>query len=184
MVSTSPATRLTYEDYAKTSDDERWELIHGELFVPPSPIESHQVAGMRLGIRMGLFVEEKGLGQVFSAPYDVVLSDTDVVQPDLLFVSKDRADIITADNVQGAPDMVVEVLSPTTAKRDWRVKLDLYSKHGVREFWLVDPQTEIVWVLLPKEGSLGIAAIYSEGDTLTSPTLEGLTLDMGEIFPK
>ena len=112
----------------------------------------------------------------------MVLSDTDVVQPDILFVSKARADIITADDVQGAPDLVVEVLSPTTARRDWRVKLDLYSKHGVREFWLADPQTEIVWVLLPNEGSLEVAAIYGKGDTLTSPMLEGFTLDLDQVF--
>ena len=80
-------------------------------------------------------------------------------------------------------DLVVEVLSPTTARRDWRVKLDLYSKHGVREYWLVDPQTEIVWVLLSNEGSLKIANIYGEGDTLASPTLEGFSLDLDEIFP-
>ena len=184
MVVAEPVARFTYEDYRNTPEDERYELLGGELIMTAAPNIAHQRIASRLERRLGAFVEEEGLGEIFDAPTDVVLSDTDVVQPDLLFVSKGRADIITADNIQGAPDLVVEVLSPTTAKRDWRVKLDLYSKHGVREFWLVDPQTEIVWVLLPKEGSLGIAAIYSEGDTLTSPTLEGLTLDMGEIFPK
>lgn len=182
MVSTSPATRLTYEDYAKTSDDERWELIRGELFVPPSPIESHQVAGMRLGIRMGLFVEEKDLGQVFSAPYDVVLSETDVVQPDLLFVSNERAHVRTPANIRGAPDLVVEILSPSTASRDWRDKLDLYAEHGVKEYWLVDPDAQRAWVMLQGGGSFNEVGSYGKGDVLTSPTLEGFSVDLAEIF--
>ena len=182
MVVAKPAARLTYEDYRNTPEDERYELLDGELVMTAAPNIAHQRVSSRLERRLGAFVEERGLGEIFDAPTDVVLSDTDVVQPDLLFVSKGRADIITADNVQGAPDLVVEVLSPTTARRDWRVKLDLYSKHGVQEFWLADPQTEIVWVLLPNEGSLEVAAIYGEGDTLTSPTLEGFTLGLDQIF--
>ncbi len=177
------AAKLTYEDYRKTPEDERCELLDGELVATATPNIAHQRVSGRLGRCLAAFVEEKGLGEVFRAPTDVVLSDTDVVQPDLLFVSGDRADIVTDDNVQGAPDLVVEVLSPTTAKRDWRDKLDLYSKHGVREFWLVDPETEIVWVLLPNEDSLEVAAIYGKEDTLTSPMLEAFSLDLDQVFP-
>ena len=183
MVVAKPAVKLTYEDYRNTPEDKRYELLDGELVMAATPNIAHQRVCGRLGRRLGAFVEESDLGEVFRAPTDVVLSDTDVVQPDLLFVSRERADIVTADNVQDAPDLVVEVLSPTTARRDWRVKLDMYSKHGVREYWLVDPQTEIVWVLLSNEGSLKIANIYGEGDTLASPTLEGFSLDLDEIFP-
>ena len=182
MVVAKPAAKLTYEDYRNTPEDERYELLDGELLMTAAPNIAHQRVSGRLEWRLRAFVEERDLGEIFDAPTDVVLSDTDVVQPDILFVSRDRADIITADDVQGAPDLVVEVLSPTTARRDWRDKLDLYSKHGVREFWLADPQTEIVWVLLPNEGSLEVAAIYGEGDTLTSPMLEGFTLDLDQIF--
>jgi len=183
MVAAKPAAKLTYEDYRNIPEDERCELLDGELVMAATPNIAHQRVCGRLERRLAAFVEEKGLGEVFDAPTDVVLSDTDVVQPDLLFVSRERLGIITADNVQGAPDLVVEVLSPTTARRDWRIKLDLYSKHEVREYWLVDPQTEIVWVLLPNEGSLEVANIYGEGDTLTSPTLEGLTVGLDEILP-
>lgn len=183
MVGATPAAKLTYEDYRNTPEDERCELLDGELVMAPTPNIAHQRVCGRLGRRLAEFVEERDLGEVFRAPTDVLLSDTDVVQPDILFISKGRADIITADNVQGAPDLVVEVLSPTTARRDWRDKLDLYSRHEVREFWLVDPQTEIVWVLLPNEGSLEVANIYGEGDTLASSILEGFTLDLNELFP-
>ena len=182
MVVAKPAAKLTYEDYRKTPEDERYELLDGELLMTAAPNIAHQRVSSRLERRLAAFVEEKGLGEIFRAPTDVVLSDTDVVQPDILFVSKGQADIITADDVQGAPDLVVEVLSPSTARRDWRDKLDLYSKHGVREFWLADPQTEIVWVLLLNEDSLEIAAIYGRGDTLTSPMLEAFTLDLDQVF--
>ena len=183
MVVAKPAAKLTYEDYRNTPEDERYELLDGELLMTAAPNIAHQRVSGRLEMRLRTFVEERGLGEVFDAPTDVVLSDTDVVQPDLLFVSRDRADIVTADNVQGAPDLVVEVLSPSTARRDWRNKLDLYSKHGVREFWLADPQTEIVWVLLPNQGSLEVANIYGKGDTLTSPMLDAFTLDLDQVFP-
>ena len=183
MVVAKPAAKLTYEDYRNTPEDERYELLDGELVMTAAPNIAHQRVSSRLERRLAAFVEEKGLGEVFRAPTDVMLSDTNVVQPDILFVSIDRADIITADNVQGAPDLVVEVLSSTTAKRDWRDKLDLYSKHGVQEFWLVDPETEIVWVLLPNESSLEVAKIYGKGDMLTSPMLEGFTLDLEQVFP-
>ena len=182
MVVSTPAARFTYEDYRNTPEDQRCELLDGDLVMTAAPNIAHQRVSSRLERRLAAFVEERGLGEVFDAPTDVVLSDTDVVQPDLLFVSKERADIVTNENVRGAPDLIVEVLSPTTAGRDWREKRDLYSKHGVREYWLADPQTEIVWVLLPNEGSLEVAAIYGDGDTLMSPTLEGLILGLGQIF--
>lgn len=182
MVVSTPAARFTYEDYRNTPEDQRCELLDGDLVMTAAPNIAHQRVSSRLERCLAAFVEERGLGEVFDAPTDVVLSDTDVVQPDLLFVSKERADIVTSENVWGAPDLIVEVLSPTTAGRDWREKRDLYSKHGVREYWLADPQTEIVWVLLPNEGSLEVAAIYGDGDTLMSPTLEGLILGLGQIF--
>ena len=182
MVVSTPAARFTYEDYRNTPEDQRCELLDGDLVMTAAPNIAHQRVSSRLERCLAAFVEERGLGEVFDAPTDVVLSDTDVVQPDLLFVSKERADIVTSENVRGAPDLTVEVLSSTTAGRDWREKRDLYSKHGVREYWLADPQTEIVWVLLPNEGSLEVAAIYGDGDTLMSPTLEGLILGLGQIF--
>ena len=88
------------------------------------------------------------MGEVYVAPFDVVLSDTDVVQPDVLFVSKRRSDIITPDNIRGAPDLVVEILSPATAERDRTIKLDLYAQHGVQEYWIVDPDAKSITVLV------------------------------------
>ena len=181
MVYTEAAVKLTYEDYANVPGDERYELIDGELILVSSPNEMHQRVSKRL---LWLFrdVEESGLGWVYDAPFDVILSDTDVVQPDLMFISKERADIITPANVQGAPNLVVEVLSPSTAQRDWTQKRDLYAKYGVRELWLVAPDAKLVWVMALTDGEYAIAGVYKDGQTLSSPTLAGLTIDLGYVF--
>ena len=182
MVAAKPATKLTYQDYAKAPDDERWELIDGDLFMPPAPIESHQVAATDLVTLLNTFVKERGLGQVFSAPYDVVLSDVDIVQPDLLFVSNERSHIRTPANIQGAPDLVVEILSPSTASRDWRDKLDLYERYGVKEYWVADPDAHRIWVMLLVDGCFDEVGSYGRGDVLASPTLKGFTVELDQIF--
>ena len=129
------------------------------------------------------FVEEGDLGKVFPAPCDMVLSNTDVVQPDLLFVSRGREHILVGgDNVQGAPDLVVEILSPSTAGRDRTLKRSLYAKHGVGEYWLVDPDDETVTVMALGEGGFETAAVYRKGQTLTSSTLPGFAVGLDEIF--
>lgn len=182
MVTQKPKRKLTYEDYAKTPEGERWELIDGELIMPPSPKEAHQSVQANLGAPMLLFARENDLGKVYFAPFDVVLSDTDTVQPDLLFVSKERLHIITDDNIQGAPDLVVEIRSPSTARQDWTVKRELYARHGVREYWLVDPEAATVAVLLLDGGELKVAGVYSEEDRLTSAALDGFTIALADIF--
>ena len=112
----------------------------------------------------------------------MVLSDVDVVQPDLLFVSNERSHIVTAANVRGAPDLVVEIRSPSTASRDWSIKRDLYAKYGVKEYWVVDPVERRVWVMLLDDYRLEEVGSYGMGDVLTSPTLEGLSIDLDDIF--
>ena len=175
-------TKLTFADYLETSDDERYELLNGELILSPSPKEIHQFIAGILYFRIVAIVRERSLGKVYFSPFDVVLSDTNVVQPDILFISNERADIITSDNVQGAPDLVVEILSPATAERDRTVKLDLYATHGVKEYWIVDPDAKTVTVLLQEEGGFGEVGVYGEGETLRSPTLTGFSLALEEIF--
>ena len=174
------AVKLTYDDYADAPDDERYELIDGELIMAPAPYLAHQ--GIIVRLTKLLPSEESGLGFLFVAPADVVLSPHDVVQPDLLFVAAERADIITAANVQGAPDLVVEILSPSTAQRDWTQKRELYARHGVKEMWLIDPDAKIVWQAFLNEGELAVVNVYIEGETLISPTLGGFTINLSEVF--
>ena len=113
---------------------------------------------------------------------DVVLSPHDTLRPDLIFVSSERADIITHANIQGAPDLVVEIRSPSTARLDETTKRELYEKCGVPEYWLADPEAQTVTILLLGENGYGVVGIYAKGDTLTSPTLEGFSIDLNEIF--
>ena len=174
--------RLTYQDYVNMEGDERYELLDGELILVASPNRDHQMASMKIGYRMFSFVEENDLGWVFDAPFDVLFTDTDVAQPDLLFVSKEREVIITHANIQGAPDLIVEILSPSSSRRDWRDKRELYAVHGVREYWIVDPANRIVWVMLLRDGVLEIEETYTEGDAITSSTLEGFSISLDEIF--
>ena len=182
MVTQEPKAKLTYEDYAKTPEGERWELIDGQLIMPPSPKEAHQSVLGNLGAPMHLFARENDLGRVYFAPFDVVLSDADTVQPDLLFISMDRLNIITEDNIQGAPDLVVEIRSPTTARQDWTVKRELYARHGVREYWLVDPEAATVAVLLLDDGELKVTGVYGEGDTVDSTALTGFSVALADVF--
>ena len=181
MAYIATASKLTYEDYADAPDDERYELIDGELIMVPSPGEVHQSISFNLSIALGP-VAQSGLGRFYAAPFDVVLSPHDVVQPDLLFVAAERADIITAANVQGAPDLVVEILSPSTAQRDWNQKRELYARHGVREIWIVDPEPMTVWQAFWEDGRFSTGAIHSEGGILISPTLGGFAVNLSEVF--
>ena len=174
--------RLTYQDYADLEGDERYELLDGELILVASPNENHQTVSLRLASRMLSFVDDSDLGRVFHAPYDVLFTDTDVVQPDVLFVSKDRYHIRTPANIQGAPDLVVEVLSPSSSRRDWREKRDLYALHGVREYWIIDPTNRLVWIMQLQDGVLEIDQTCADGDTAESSVIEGFGVEVADLF--
>ena len=176
------AAKLTYQDCLDMDGDERFELIDGELIMVGSPNEAHQMALGALGTRMYVFSDDRELGKVFFAPFDVLLSDTDVVQPDILFVSNERAHIRTPANIRGAPDLVVEILSPSSASRDWGEKFALYSEHGVEEYWIVDPMNRVAWLMLLRRGVLEIAGTYGIGDTVSSTVLAGFSVKVDDIF--
>ena len=175
--------KLTYQDYAALEDDNRYELLDGELILVASPNRDHQLVSVRLLTRMYSFVEENDLGWVFDAPFDVLFTDTNVAQPDILFVSREREHILTHANVQGAPDLIVEILSPSSSTRDWRDKRELYAAHGVREYWIVDPANRIVSVLLLLDGVLEIEQTLTGDETATSTVLDGFSVGLGSIFP-
>ena len=182
MAIPNPSIKFTYEDYLNAPEDKRYELLDGELVPIPTPGERHQSISILLGWKLVQFASEHSLGRVYLAPFDVVLSDVDVVQPDLLFVSNERGHIITPANIQGAPDLIVEILSPSTAERDKTFKRALYARHGVNEYWMVDTIAKDITVLLLGERGYEVVDIYGEGEILTSPTLQGFALSIGDIF--
>src|SRR5712692_233365 len=142
------APKLTYEDLRRLPEDgKRYELIDGEVYMTPSPSTKHQAVVGNLYAALRQLVVERDLGKVFLAPFDVVFGERTAVQPDLLFIRKERLSILTDLNVQGAPDLVIEVLSPSTAAFDRETKLQVYARAGVPELWYVDPKEEIVEVL-------------------------------------
>ena len=170
MVETRPTT-LTYDDYLKTPDDERWELLNGSLTRRPTPNTVHQRTLGNLAIALFNFVDGTGLGEVIISPYDIVLSSTNVLEPDVIFVSADQQSIITDANIQGAPALVIEVLSPSTIGRDRDIKRSIYAEHGVGEYWLVDPDARTITVMSLHDKELQETGQYSATDTLSSPTL-------------
>jgi Uma2 family endonuclease len=177
--------KLTYEDYECIPDDGlRHEILDGEHYVSPSPVTRHQRVSLALALRFGVYLEKRTLGEIFTAPCDVVLSPYDIAQPDLLFISNERAGIITEKNIQGAPDLLIEVLSDGTRKRDEGIKHDLYERFGVKEYWLVDPVRQTVLVYrregdrFHRTGRFAAAA----GDVLTTPLLPGLEIPLAKIF--
>jgi Uma2 family endonuclease len=148
------ALKFTYSDYLLLPDNEkRYEILEGELLMSPASNAKHQTTLIRLVRILSAFVEENNLGQVFIAPFDVVLSKFDVVQPDLLFVSAKNAHKVKSTHVEGAPDLVVEIISPGRAQRDRIIKSKIYALHGVKEYWLVHPEKEQVQVLQLKKGN-------------------------------
>jgi Uma2 family endonuclease len=182
VVTRKPGVKFTYQDYLDTPDDVRYELIDGDLILAPAPTTLHQRVLINLAYQMGPFVRDNALGEVFVAPTDVYLSDTNVVQPDLLFVAAGRAEIITEPNIHGAPDLVVEVASPSTEAMDRNVKMGLYARYGVAEYWIVQPVAGTVEQLQLEDGVLVVRERYNRAETLTSPLFPGLQVDLGRVF--
>ena len=145
-VPTMPLPSITWQDVQQMPDDgNRYEAIEGDLYMTPAPATRHQRVSKRLQYALDRILERPGLGEVFVAPYGVEFPATgEGVQPDILFVSRHRRDIIADAGIIGPPDLVVEILSPSTASRDRTIKLRLYERQGVREYWIVDPDQNTV----------------------------------------
>lgn len=175
--------KFTYEDYLKTPDDKRYELIEGELLMTPSPIPQHQRISRDLEFELLRFVKANNLGEVFDAPCDVYLDDENVVQPDILFISKERLNIIGEKNIKGSPDLVIEIISESSAYRDMVQKKKLYAKFGVKEYWVVIPEEGSIEIFILKDSTYQPCKTYSREDILESPFLKGFKIALKEIFP-
>lgn len=181
----SPHRKLTYNDYVLIPEDRlRHEILEGQHYVSPVPTLAHQGAVGALAATIGLYARKQRLGRVVAAPVDVLFSRHDVAQPDLVFVSAERAGIMGELNIQGAPDIVVEVLSDSTRERDETVKRALYERCHVREYWLADPDERTVQVFRHTGSAFEPAVTFSSeaGDVLTTSLLAGLEIPVSEIF--
>jgi Uma2 family endonuclease len=186
MTPSTPGVKLTYDDFVQFSDDGlRHELIDGEHYVTPSPNIKHQAISLQLTLLIGSWLERHPVGRLFYAPLDVVLSDHDVVEPDLLYLSNARAaDVLSSEHVRGVPELVIEIGSPGTRKRDETVKRRLYERTGVSEYWVVDPEIDTIRVY--RREADGFARVVERsaeaGDVLTTPLLPGLEIPLSRVF--
>jgi Uma2 family endonuclease len=175
---------LTVHDYLQLPVDsgKKTELIEGDLIMSPSPDRFHQDILGRLFGPMWAYLASHPVGKVYAAPFDVTLTDLNVFQPDLCYFSKSRYTSLTAHGADGAPDLVVEILSPGSMKRDLGVKKEIYARTGVEEFWCVDPVKRTITVFQLGENSATPKATLVEGKTLGTPLLPGLKIKLRDVF--
>jgi len=174
---------LTYDDYLTLPDDGmRYEIIEGDLFMTPARVPKHQKISGRIFRRLEEFIRKNDLGDVFYAPCDVVFSPRDVVQPDILYISRQRSHLITEKNIQGAPDLIVEITSPNTEAVDKGRKKALYQRWGVKEYWIVDMIKEEIEVWNLQAGVYQLHGHYTRNDVVKSSLLKGLKVSVTEIF--
>jgi Uma2 family endonuclease len=181
----TPSAKYTYEDYVHLADDgRRKEIIDGELYVTPSPVTKHQAVSRNLEFLLLLYLRHHPIGVLYDAPCDVIFSDADIVQPDIIYVSNERAGIITDKNIRGAPDLLVEILSESYRRNDEVIKRDLYERHSVDEYWIVDPVLETIKVYRREGSAFQRVAELSNGtgDALSTPLLPELRIPLSEIF--
>lgn len=181
-MATEPQTRYTYDDLASFPNDRlRREIIDGKLFVTAAPSTRHQRAVLRIGAALLAYADRHG-GEAYIAPTDVFFADESVVEPDVLFVGEGDRQKVEAKLVRGAPEVVVEVSSPTTRRVDLVKKLDLYQRFGVPEYWYVDLQADRIEVYRMEANGFAAPRMLRRGETLTSELLPGLELAVDDIL--
>ncbi|MBC8186320.1 Uma2 family endonuclease [candidate division KSB1 bacterium] len=175
---------LTYDDYVTFPDQDgiRKEIIEGELYMTPAPATKHQLIVLRLAKILDDYVLQYDLGTILISPFDVIFSNLNVIQPDILFISKENSKILTDLNAKGAPDLIVEILSPATMDNDRIYKKLVYEKSGVKEYWIVDSRNNVVevWILKDKRYRLYVQA--GEEQRLKSQLFRELEIDLDSVF--
>jgi Uma2 family endonuclease len=183
------STKLTYADYVQFPDDGlRHEIIEGEHYVTPAPTTRHQRISGNLFYFVRCYLEIHPIGEVFAAPFDVLLSEFNILEPDLVYLSTERSHFLTSKNLQGAPDLVVEILSPSTKSRDLDLKRDVYERTGVDEYWIVDADRNVVDVYRRHDSTsapgqtFSTPIRYERAQILNTPLLPGLELPLDKIL--
>jgi Uma2 family endonuclease len=181
-----PGVKLTYDDFLQFPEDgKRHELIDGEHYVTPTPIRKHQAIATNLSALIWGYLQKHPIGRVIGSPLDVIFSDFDVVEPDVLYISSQRmSEIETSPWIKGAPNLVVEIGSPSTRKRDETIKRRLYERFGVDEYWVIDPELDTIKVYRRANDRYQRTTelTLESGDVLTTPLLPGLDLRLAKIF--
>ncbi|MCL4537319.1 MAG: Uma2 family endonuclease [Nitrospirae bacterium] len=174
--------QYTYEDYEKLPEGAPYQLVGGELIMTPSPMPYHQIISRNIGFELLKFNEQKKLGEVIFAPMDVYLSETETYQPDIIFISKERLNIIGEKKIEAAPDLVIEILSPATAYYDLRHKKHVYEKTGVKEYWIVDPMEKSIEVYENTNSGFKLFNQGQQKGSIKSKLLEGFGVEIEKVF--
>lgn len=174
--------KKTYADYAALDEGAPYQLIEGELVMSPAPTVYHQMIVWELGTQLRLFVKQYDLGLVVGAPVDVYFSETETYQPDLIFIAKERLTLVTEQKVMGAPDLVVEVLSPATGYYDLTKKQRVYQTAGVKEYWIVDPTEKTVAVLTNSGDAFEDIEQTASQTAAASRLLESFKIELATLF--
>ncbi len=173
----------TYEDYAKLPEGVRYQLIGGQLIMTPAPLIYHQEISKRLEYLLYEYGElRQKLGRVYYAPVDVYLEDVEAYQPDIIFISNTRIDIIKKEKIEGAPDIIIEILSPSTAYYDLVYKKEVYARHRVKEYWIVDPIGKWIELYKNDNGAFLLATKARKGESISSEVLAGFKVALDAIF--
>ncbi len=172
----------TFDDYLLLDDERRYEIFDGELKMAPAPSVEHQDVVFKLATLLANLVDSKALGRIVIAPVDVVLSERDVVQPDIVFIRRENFGIIREGKIFGPPDLVIEVLSPNTAHIDLHRKRVIYGKFDIPEYWIVDPEIKTVSLLKNESSRMKLTKEYSDEEHLNSTILGELDFSVSEIF--
>ena len=180
---TDVVTKLTFEQFRQLPDDgKRYELARGEVHLTPSPTTKHQIVLGRLYASLEAYLSKNPLGRLLIAPLDVRLSADTALQPDLLFIANANAAIIQEDYIRGTPDLVVEILSPSTTAHDRATKSPLYAEAGVGEMWIIDPQAKTVEILKLQGSKYLVEAALAGSRALTSTCFPGWELPLPDLF--
>lgn len=176
-------TKWTYEDYARLPNDGRkHEIIDGKHYNHPSPRIKHQVISRNLELIFSPPIAKRKLGEWFSAPLDIVLSQHDIVQPDKVFISKGKTGIITELNVQGVPDLIIEITSPSDPEYDKETKLALYARYAVNNYWIVDSQLDVLELYAHTGNGYELVKKLRKGETFEPEMFPGLKVEVADIF--
>jgi len=174
---------LTYEDYVLLPNDRnRYEILEGELTVTPAPSTKHQSASANLFKLLSKHIDDRNLGKLFYAPIDLILDPTTILQPDLLFVLSARQHIITERAIEGVPDLVVEILSPTTSRVDRITKAQIYARHSVPAYWIVDLEQRVVEIYLLEVDGYRQAATLQGRAPMFAPPFQELEIAAADVF--
>lgn len=172
----------TLEEFESLPEGTPCQLIDGKIVMTPSPVPYHQKISIHISMRLNAFVDEKEIGEIFTAPLDIEFSGQDILQPDIFFITTEHASVIGEKRIIGPPDLIVEILSESTAYLDLRYKKNLYEKSGVREYWIVDPLEKSVEVFILQDNAYRLDQRITGEGSVCSRLLEGFSIELNKIF--